>query len=48
MANTQILVGDCRATLKTLPDRSVHLVVTSPLCVIDGANPHPSLPLFWT
>lgn len=26
----QILIGDCRETLKTLPDESVHCVVTSP------------------
>jgi len=26
----QILTGDCRETLKTLPDQSVHCVVTSP------------------
>ena len=28
--NTQILNGDCRETLKTLPDQSVHCCVTSP------------------
>jgi len=28
--NTQILTGDCRETLKTLPDQSVHCCVTSP------------------
>ena len=27
---SSILVGDCRETLKTLPDRSVHCVITSP------------------
>jgi DNA modification methylase len=27
---TTILIGDCRKTLKTLPDKSVHCVVTSP------------------
>jgi len=26
----QILLGDCRETLKTLPDQSVNTVVTSP------------------
>ena len=30
MKNVQILVGDCRETLRTLPDNSVHCVVTSP------------------
>lgn len=29
-ATIQILVGDCRQTLKTLPDQSVHCIVTSP------------------
>lgn len=29
-ASSAILVGDCRETLRTLPDRSVHCVVTSP------------------
>lgn len=29
-ATIQILVGDCRKTLKTLPDQSVHCIVTSP------------------
>lgn len=28
--NYSILIGDCRDTLKTLPDESVHCVVTSP------------------
>lgn len=26
----QVLIGDCRETLKTLPDKSIHCVVTSP------------------
>jgi len=30
MVNYEVLVGDCRETLKTLPDESVHCVVTSP------------------
>jgi len=30
MSKTQILTGDCRETLKTLPDASVHTCVTSP------------------
>jgi DNA modification methylase len=29
-ATCQILVGDCREVLRTLPDESVHTVVTSP------------------
>ena len=29
-ARTRILVGDCRETLRLLPDKSVHCVVTSP------------------
>ena len=29
-ARTRILVGDCRQTLRSLPDKSVHCVVTSP------------------
>ncbi|MFC6743515.1 DNA-methyltransferase [Methylobacterium tardum] len=28
--STRILLGDCRATLRSLPDNSVHCVVTSP------------------
>lgn len=30
MSDYQILLGDCRETLKTLPDQSVHCCVTSP------------------
>lgn len=30
MSNYQVLVGDCRKTLKTLPAQSVHTCVTSP------------------
>lgn len=30
MNGIEILFGDCRETLKTLPDCSVHCVVTSP------------------
>ena len=30
MNGIEILTGDCRKTLKTLPDCSVHCVVTSP------------------
>jgi len=32
----QILEGDCRELLKTIPDDSVDLTMTSPLC----RNPH--------
>ena len=28
--STKILIGDCRETLKSLPDQSVHCVITSP------------------
>ena len=30
MSNVQILIGDCRDILKTIPSKSVKLVVTSP------------------
>ena len=38
--SVRVLVGDCREQLKTLPDESVHCVVTSPpywgLAILQG------------